>query len=338
MPAYGPGEENGCPRTAGTTGSDGPPVREEKPEDGTLPENEEPPERAEENGWRAGAAGLPEKRRPSAISINLEKERRESDEDRHCHGGFLRNGERDGVPSGRPVRRLPGDLGHWQKKGAAGHTGREGSGEASEVSLNLTKKEDLEILAAALAEKKPEVKFLVNAAGFGITGPVGSFPEEEAASMVRLNCEGLTAVTELVLPYIPDNSRILQFASAAAFMPQPGFAVYAATKAYVLSYSRALGEELRRRRIFVTAVCPGPVDTEFFGKALNGKPMDPFKRLFMARTNLCGGPGVFRLLEGKTGVRAGTFHEGVLCAVPHLPPQPFNEISHMEIRGDGYVG
>ena len=93
--------------------------------------------------------------------------------------------------------------------------------------LDLTKKEDLEVLAAALAEKKPEVKFLVNAAGFGITGPVGSFPEEEAASMVRLNCEGLTAVTELVLPYIPDNSRILQFASAAAFMPQPGFAVYA---------------------------------------------------------------------------------------------------------------
>ena len=73
--------------------------------------------------------------------------------------------------------------------------------------LDLTKKEDLEILAAALAEKKPEVKFLVNAAGFGITGPVGSFPEEEAASMVRLNCEGLTAVTELVLPYIPDNSH-----------------------------------------------------------------------------------------------------------------------------------
>ena len=54
-------------------------------------ENEGPPERAEENGWRAETAGLPEKRRPSAISINLEKERRESDEDRHCHGGFLWN-------------------------------------------------------------------------------------------------------------------------------------------------------------------------------------------------------------------------------------------------------
>lgn len=186
--------------------------------------------------------------------------------------------------------------------------------------LDLTKKEDLEILAAALAEKKPEVKFRVNAAGFGITGPVGSFPEEEAASMVRLNCEGLTAVTELVLPYIPDNSRILQFASAAAFMPQPGFAVYAATKAYVLSYSRALGEELRRRRIFVTAVCPGPVDTEFFGKALNGKPMDPFKRLFMARTKYVVDRAFSDCLKGKPvsvpGLSMKAFY--VLCRIcPH---------------------
>ena len=87
--SYGPGEENGWPRTAGR---DRPPVKEERPEDETPLENEEPPERAEENGWRERAAGLPGKRRPSAISINLEKERRESDEDRHCHGGFLRNG------------------------------------------------------------------------------------------------------------------------------------------------------------------------------------------------------------------------------------------------------
>ena len=75
-------------------------------------------------------------------------------------------------------------------------------------ALDLTKKEDLEALAGALAEKKPEVKFLVNAAGFGITGPVGSFPTEEAASMVRLNCEGLTAVTELVLPPVRFGSSL----------------------------------------------------------------------------------------------------------------------------------
>ena len=182
--------------------------------------------------------------------------------------------------------------------------------------LDLSQEKEREILKAELERLKPQVKFLVNAAGFGITGPVGSFPEEEAASMVRLNCEGLTAVTELVLPYIPDNSRILQFASAAAFMPQPGFAVYAATKAY----SRALGEELRRRRIFVTAVCPGPVDTEFFGKALNGKPMDPFKRLFMARTNYVVDRAFSDCLKGKSvsvpGLSMKAFY--VLCRIcPH---------------------
>ena len=103
-------------------------------------------------------------------------------------------------------------------------------------------------------------------------------------------------------------------------MPQPGFAVYAATKAYVLSYSRALGEELRRRRIFVTAVCPGPVDTEFFGKALNGKPMDPFKRLFMARTKYVVDRAFSDCLKGKPvsvpGPSMKAFY--VLCRIcPH---------------------
>lgn len=87
---------------------------------------------------------------------------------------------------------------------------------------------------------------------------------EEETGMVDVNCRALTAVTRLVLPYMSENSRILQFASAAAFLPQPRFAVYAATKSFVLSYSRALAMELKSRQIYVTAVCPGPVKTEFF--------------------------------------------------------------------------
>ncbi len=78
------------------------------------------------------------------------------------------------------------------------------------------------------------------------------------------------------------NSRILQFASSAAFLPQPKFAVYAATKAFVLSYSRALGAELRGRGIYVTAVCPGPVDTEFFDIAETTGQIPLYKRLVMA--------------------------------------------------------
>ncbi len=77
------------------------------------------------------------------------------------------------------------------------------------------------------------------------------------------------------------GGRIIQFASAAAFVPQVDFSVYAATKAYVLSFSRSLNEELKKDKISVTAVCPGPVDTEFFKIAEKGNSGFAFKKGFM---------------------------------------------------------
>ena len=147
-------------------------------------------------------------------------------------------------------------------------------------SLDLTKGRDLAVLAAALAKEKPQVKFLVNAAGFGKTGPLAETSMKDSVGMVQLNCAALTAVTRMVLTYMAENSRIIQYASGAAFLPQPGFAVYAATKAYVFSFSRALNRELKDRRICVTAVCPGPVRTEFFDRA--GGTLPVYKRLVMA--------------------------------------------------------
>ena len=130
-------------------------------------------------------------------------------------------------------------------------------------AIDLTDASQRETLENELAARKPNVKLLVNASGFGKIGTVGNLPLDDETGMVELNCKALCAVTHMVLPYMSENSRILQFASAASFLPQPGFAIYAATKAFVLSYSRALREELRLRRIGVTAVCPGPVKTEF---------------------------------------------------------------------------
>lgn len=150
------------------------------------------------------------------------------------------------------------------------------------LALDLTREEDLTVFGQLLEETRPEVKFLVNAAGFGKIGQAADLAPMDQADMVRLNCEALTAVTGLVLPYMPYNSRIIQFASSAAFLPQPGFAVYAATKAYVLSYSRALNRELKDRRIYVTAVCPGPVRTEFFDIAQKTGEIPLYKRLVMA--------------------------------------------------------
>lgn len=148
--------------------------------------------------------------------------------------------------------------------------------------LDLTKAEDLALLEETLKRISPEVKFLVNAAGFGKIGPVGTLSRREETDMVRLNCEALCAMTHMVLPYMPHNSRILMFASAAAFLPQPDFAIYAATKAFVLSYSRALNQELLDRDIAVTAVCPGPVKTEFFDIAETTGQIPLYKRLVMA--------------------------------------------------------
>ena len=149
--------------------------------------------------------------------------------------------------------------------------------------LDLSLEADRNVLAQALKEEQPEVRMLVNAAGYGKIGAAGDIPLEEETGMVRLNCEALCAVTHMVLPYMPKNSRVIQLASSAAFMPQPGFAVYAATKAFVLSYSRALNAELKKRGILVTAVCPGPVKTEFFDVAETTGKMPFYKELTMAR-------------------------------------------------------
>ena len=91
-----------------------------------------------------------------------------------------------------------------------------------------------------------------------------SIKPEEQLGMIDLNCQALTKLTRICLPYLSNGSRIVNVASAAAFAPQPGFAVYAASKSYVYSLSLALRAELRSRGIVVTVVCPGPVDTEFF--------------------------------------------------------------------------
>lgn len=132
------------------------------------------------------------------------------------------------------------------------------------LPLDVTSEKDLEVLKLLLKQEKPTLRILVNCAGFGILGAFQERECEEQAMMVRLNCEALTRITHMCIPYMKKNSRIIQLASSAAFLPQTNFAVYAATKSYVLSFSRALGEELRKQQIYVTSVCPGPVETEFF--------------------------------------------------------------------------
>lgn len=132
-----------------------------------------------------------------------------------------------------------------------------------------------------IKECRADVKMLINCAGYGIVGKAADRSKEELLGMLDVNCKALTALTSLCLPYMKRNARIIQMASSAAYLPQPGFAVYAASKSYVLSFSRALSEELREREIYVTAVCPGPVDTEFFKRAEQYGESYRLKKYFM---------------------------------------------------------
>lgn len=152
------------------------------------------------------------------------------------------------------------------------------------LAMDITKEAQLERLTDTLEDRNVCIRMLINCAGYGLMGAFGpsenpDFHSEENCpdgqlGMIRLNCEALTHITYRCLPYMAKGSRIIQLASSAAFLPQPYFAVYAATKAYVLSFSRALGEELKKKDIYVTSVCPGPVDTPFFETAeKNGKTL-----------------------------------------------------------------
>lgn len=132
------------------------------------------------------------------------------------------------------------------------------------ITADLSSRSDLAALQKRLAEEKPEIEFLVNNAGFGKVGPFDRLGLAEQVQMIDLNVTGLTWLTHAAIPFMNPGSAILQVASSAGFTPAPFFAVYAATKAFVVSFSDALGYELRGQGIKVIAVCPGPVETEFF--------------------------------------------------------------------------
>ena len=138
-------------------------------------------------------------------------------------------------------------------------------------AFDLSKNDSFDVISTALSEKKPNVMHLVCSAGVGYNGNFESITREMASKMIDVNVRALTELTTIALPYVHSGAKILQIASSAGFMPQPSFAVYSATKSYVISFSRALRQELKKKKISVTAVCPGPVDTPFFSGLENVK-------------------------------------------------------------------
>lgn len=131
------------------------------------------------------------------------------------------------------------------------------------LALDLTSRDDLNTLLGTLADAAPQIELLINCAGCGYLGNFADGSLSEQNRMLELNVQALTSVTHMTLPYFAQGGRIINISSIASFVPNVRMTVYSATKAYVSFFSRGLHEELKPRKISVTAVCPGPMDTEF---------------------------------------------------------------------------
>jgi len=149
------------------------------------------------------------------------------------------------------------------------------------LPMDLTDRASFQRYAALLEAEQPQVPLLINAAGFGKFCGTLEVPYEENLNMCDLNCQAIMAMSQLTVPYMPAGSRIINFASVAADQPIPYINVYGATKAFVLSYSRALNRELKSRGIGVTAVCPFWTKTEFFGRAIDAEE-EPVVKKYIA--------------------------------------------------------
>ena len=139
--------------------------------------------------------------------------------------------------------------------------------QAKIISADLATSEGLDKVRTALSEEKPEVAFLVNAAGFGNFGSFDQISEGEVAGMIDLNAKATVLITHMTIPYMKRGGRIIQLGSGSCFTPLPYFNVYSSSKVFVLHYTKSLNYELKKYGIRATCFCPGWVDTEFLPKA-----------------------------------------------------------------------
>jgi len=148
-------------------------------------------------------------------------------------------------------------------------------------ALDMSKPESIDTLVDAVKSSHAKIKMLINSAGYGKIDKVADMDYNDIYGMTDINCSALAVLSKRLIKYMDENSRIINIASSAAFMPQAGFAVYAATKSYVLSFTRALNAELRKNDIYATAVCPGPSPTNFFHIAEEQTEMASYKKYVM---------------------------------------------------------
>lgn len=194
-----------------------------------------------------------------------------------------------------------------------------GSPEVRVVPMDLSVPGAGQHLADRVQESGVDVDILVNNAGFGLWGPWLASDEEDEVAMLRLNMESLTVLTRRLVPAMVARRRggVLNVASTAAFLPGPFMTVYYATKAYVLSFSEGLREELRGTGVAVTCLCPGPVRTGFQARA--GMVLPSTFRLAETSSASVARAGVDGLLRDRALVIPGLLNRMVTLLPRVLP-------------------
>ena len=185
------------------------------------------------------------------------------------------------------------------------------------LDWDLQNGESLDRFRALLKETKPHIRVLVNAAGYGLFGTFTEMGLSEQLGIIELNDKVLTGMCLLSLPYMQKGDVIINLGSNSSWQPVPFMAVYGASKAYVLSFSRALGRELKGRGIHVLCVCPGWVKTEFFDRAVHDDTITYYDRWYTPKQVV--DQAMKDLKKGKTVSILGAPVRNQVRLVKHLP-------------------
>ncbi len=191
--------------------------------------------------------------------------------------------------------------------------------EASVLAADLTEAGAVDAVITAAAATGHRLGLVVNNAGFGEEGPFHAAGRQRQLDMVRLNVEAVVALTHAALAVlVPQGSgAVLNVASVVAFLPAPTSAVYAASKAFVLSFTEAVHEEVRALGVTVTAICPGATHTEFFENA--GSDMDSLPGFMFADPDVVAGDGLEAVARCEAVRVSGAVNKvsvGIMSALP----------------------
>jgi hypothetical protein len=194
---------------------------------------------------------------------------------------------------------------------------------AEVIAADLSDDAARAVLATTVAERGLTVDVLVNNAGFSTMGPVHLSDPAREVAMIRTDVEAVAHLCSTFVPGMVERGRgaVLNVASTAAFQPLPGQAGYGACKAFVLSYSRAMGQELRGKGVSVTALCPGPVDTEFAEAAgiTEGEAADALPSFMWVTAADVAAQAVAAMDRGRDVVIPGTSNRVVAAFAQVMP-------------------